>query len=80
LADLQFRGAVWLQRNGREWTARSLLGSASGIDVEIAKDNATKDALVREVGGVDHPVLARCDGGHRPGEREIVLSAAHAGW
>lgn len=47
LADLQFRGGVWLQRNGREWTARSLLGSASGIDLEVAKDNATKDALLR---------------------------------
>jgi hypothetical protein len=47
LADLQFRGALWLQRNGREWTARSLLGSASGMDLEVAKDNATKDALLR---------------------------------
>lgn len=47
LADLQFRGAVWLQRNGREWTARALLGSASGMDLEVAKDGATRDALLR---------------------------------
>ena len=47
LADLQFRGIVWLQRNGKEWTARSLLGGASGLDLDIAKDGATRDAMLR---------------------------------
>jgi hypothetical protein len=47
LADLQFRGIVWLQRNGKEWTARAMLGSASGLDLDLAKDGATRDALHR---------------------------------
>ena len=46
LADLQFRGIVWLQRNMKEWTARSLLG-ASGLDLEIANDQATRQAMLR---------------------------------
>lgn len=47
LADLQFRGVLWLQRNGKEWTARSLLGGSSGLDLDIAKDGATRDAMLR---------------------------------
>lgn len=47
LADLQFRGSVWLQKNGKEWTARSLLGGASGLDLEVAKDGSTRAAMLR---------------------------------
>jgi hypothetical protein len=47
LADLQFRGVVWLQRNGKEWTARSMLGAGSGLDLDIAKDATTRDAMLR---------------------------------
>jgi hypothetical protein len=47
LADLQFRGVVWLQRNGKEWTARSLLGGGSGLDLDIAMDGATREAMLR---------------------------------
>jgi hypothetical protein len=47
LADLQFRGVMWAQRNGKEWTARSLLGGASGLDLDIAQDRATRDAMLR---------------------------------
>jgi len=47
IADLQFRGTIWLQRNGHEWTAHSLLGAESGLDLKIPRDGATRDALLR---------------------------------
>jgi hypothetical protein len=47
IAELQFRGALWLQRNGREWSPLALLGAESGIDLDIARDNATRAALQR---------------------------------
>src|SRR6266571_1293660 len=47
IADLQFRGTIWLQRNGHEWSAHSLLGGESGLDLKIPRDGATRDALLR---------------------------------
>jgi hypothetical protein len=69
IADLQFRGVVWLHRNGKEWTARSLLGSA-GPDLEIAKDGASREALLRALPRLlDEPL----DGLRRRGELDAAF-------
>ena len=47
LIELQFRGAVWMQRNGKDWTVEAFLGSDDGLGLEIAKDTATRHALQR---------------------------------
>ncbi len=47
LVELQFRGAVWHQRNGRDWTVEAFLTSAEGCGLEVAKDQATRSALMR---------------------------------
>ena len=47
LIELQYRGAVWHQRNGRDWTVDAFLSSEDGVGLEIAKDNRTRDALLR---------------------------------
>lgn len=47
LIELQYRGAVWHQRNGRDWTVEAFLTSEDGVGLDIAKDNRTRDAMLR---------------------------------
>ncbi len=48
LIELQFRGTIWYQRNGHDWTLAAFLQSASGgLGLAVAADQATQDALKR---------------------------------
>lgn len=47
LIELQFRGAVWHQKNGRDWTLEAFFGSEQGLGLDIAGDNRTREALAR---------------------------------
>lgn len=47
LIELQYRGAVWHQRNGRDWTVDAFLTSEDGVGLDIARDNRTHDAILR---------------------------------
>lgn len=44
IAEMQFRGAVWLGPNGREWTPASFLAEQA---LDVAGDAATTEALQR---------------------------------
>ena len=58
LVELQFRGALWLHVNGKEWTPYALLTSAhGGLGLDVPKDQATRDALARALPSLfDKPV------------------------
>jgi len=46
LVELQYRGAMWLHVNGKEWTPYAYLVSKhGGLDLDVARDHATMDAL-----------------------------------
>ena len=46
LVELQYRGAMWLHVNGKEWTPYAfLVSNHGGLDLDVAKDQATLDAL-----------------------------------
>lgn len=46
LVELQYRGAMWLHVNGKEWTPYAfLISKHGGLDLDVAKDQATLDAL-----------------------------------
>jgi hypothetical protein len=46
LVELQYRGVVWLHVNGKEWTPYGFLVSKhGGLDLDVAKDQGTLDAL-----------------------------------
>ena len=53
LIELQFRGAVWHQRNGRDWTVEAFLTSMDTLDLDMATDARTKEAMMRAL-----PLLA----------------------
>jgi hypothetical protein len=56
LIELQYRGRVWHQQNGRDWTVEAFLGSADGLGLDIAHDNRTREAMIRAL-----PLLADSD-------------------
>jgi len=47
LVELMFRGALWLQPNGNDWTVSAFLTSPKALGLDIARDHATADALLR---------------------------------
>lgn len=48
LVELQFRGAVWAHLNGKDWTPLAFLSSEyGGLSLEVARDEATQEALLR---------------------------------
>lgn len=60
LAELQYRGAIWTHRNGKDWTVSSFLQSADqGLGVELGGDSATREALQRALLRIAEEPLAR---------------------
>jgi len=53
LVELQYRGAVWHQRDGRDWTVSAFLSTEAGLGLDIAQDMRTKEAMLRAL-----PLLA----------------------
>jgi len=47
LAELQYTGVIWSQRNSRDWTIVAFLQSEDGLGLDVAKDKATAEALRR---------------------------------
>ncbi|MFO0828092.1 MAG: BREX-1 system phosphatase PglZ type B [Phycisphaerales bacterium] len=46
LVELQYRGAVWTQKNGKDWTLRAFLSSEDGgLGLDVAEDQQTLRAL-----------------------------------
>lgn len=46
LVELQYRGAVWTQRNGKDWTIRALLvNDNEGLGLDVAEDKLTIQAM-----------------------------------
>jgi hypothetical protein len=61
LLEYQYTGTLFLQDNGREWSILAFVENPNyGLDVKVAKDNATKDALKRTLPNIfqDREVLA----------------------
>ena len=57
LVELMYRGVAWHHPNGRDWSARAFLtlrtdGVPAGPGLDIAKDAASREALVRAIGEV----------------------------
>ena len=46
LVELQYRGAVWTQKNGKDWTIRAFLVSDDGgLGLDVAEDKLTLQAM-----------------------------------
>jgi len=47
LVELLFRGALWHQPNGSDWTVNAFLTSRKTLGLDVAGDRATSEALLR---------------------------------
>lgn len=56
LVELQYRGRVWHQSNGHDWTVRAFLTSGDGLGLDIAADRRTEEAMLRAL-----PLMAEVD-------------------
>jgi hypothetical protein len=45
LVELQYRGTVWTQRNGKDWTVEAFLMSDDALGLDVAKDEGTRRSL-----------------------------------
>lgn len=59
LAELQHRGVLWTQKNGRDWTIAAFLQSpGGGLGIEVASGTATREALGRALLKLaDEPII-----------------------
>lgn len=63
LVELQYRGVMWLHVNGKEWTPYAFLVSKhGGLDLDVAKDQATLDALVGALPSLMTEALSQLQG------------------
>lgn len=63
LVELQYRGVMWLHVNGKEWTPYAFLVSKhGGLELDVAKDQATLDALAGALPSLMVEPLARLQG------------------
>jgi hypothetical protein len=47
LVELQYRGTVWTQRNGRDWTVEAFLVSEDGgLGLDVARDRNTRRSMI----------------------------------
>jgi len=51
LVELQYRGAVWMQRNGRDWSVEAFLVSEEGLGLDLSRDRQTRQAML---GALEH--------------------------
>ncbi|MFA5263807.1 MAG: BREX-1 system phosphatase PglZ type B [Opitutaceae bacterium] len=47
LIELEYRGAMWHQRNGRDWTVEAFFTTEQGLSLDMALDARTREALLR---------------------------------
>lgn len=45
LVELQYRGTVWTQRNGKDWTVEAFMISDDALGLDMAKDEGTRRSL-----------------------------------
>lgn len=62
LVELMYRGALWHQPNGSDWGVATFLSSPRTLGLDIARDHATADALLRALPEVALAPLAQLSG------------------
>ncbi|MCL6447258.1 MAG: BREX-1 system phosphatase PglZ type B [Armatimonadetes bacterium] len=62
LVELQYRGTVWTQRNGKDWTVEAFLVSEDGLGLDVAKDRETRQAMLRALSQLAVTPISRLRG------------------
>ena len=62
LVELLFRGALWRQPNGSDWTVNAFLTSRKALGLDVVGDRATAEALLRALPEVALAPVAQLEG------------------
>ncbi len=62
LVELMYRGTLWLQKGGHDWTVTAFLSSPNGLGLDLARDQETLTALHRALREVAEAPLAQLQG------------------
>jgi len=63
LVELQYRGAVWTQKNGKDWTVRAFLVTAEGgLGLDVAEDRLTVQSMLGALSQLAVTPVARLRG------------------
>jgi hypothetical protein len=62
LIELMYRGIMWLQRGGHDWTLTAFLTSPQGLELDLSRDQKTLEALIRALGEVAETPVVRLQG------------------
>jgi len=62
LVELQYRGAVWTQRNGKDWTVEAFLVSDHGMGLDVARDEATRRTILAALGKLAETPITQLEG------------------
>ena len=62
LVELQYRGVVWTQRNGKDWTVEAFLISDDGLGLDVLRDEATRISLRSALPVLAETPLAQLEG------------------
>lgn len=63
LVELQYRGTVWCQRNGKDWTVEAFLVSEDArLELDVAKDYQTRRAMLGALAQLAVTPLSRLRG------------------
>jgi hypothetical protein len=63
LVELQYRGAVWTQKNGKDWTLEAFLVSDDGgLSLDVARDRPTRQAMLGALSQLSVTPIARLRG------------------
>ena len=63
LVELQYRGTVWTQKNGKDWTVRAFLVSEDGgLGLDVAEDRLTAQSLLGALAQLAVTPIARLRG------------------
>ena len=65
LVELQYRGTCWTQRNGKDWTVEAfLVSSDGGVALDVARDDATRTAMLGALAELADTPVHRLRGKH----------------
>ena len=69
LVELQYRGACWTQKNGKDWTVEAFLVSEEGgLGLDVARDAATRRAMLGALAELATTSVDRLKGKHLEAE------------
>ena len=65
LAELQYRGVLWTQHNGRDWTVLAFLktNNGDGLGLDVAQDAETQTSIARALVQLADTPVAELQGG-----------------